>query len=58
MIDLDNLFSSPKRGAKQDKPSAMMAFSLSVNELEQLHLLFFDRNYNLYITKKLKVLFI
>jgi hypothetical protein len=32
-INLLKLQLSSLRGAKQDKPSAMMAFSLSINEL-------------------------
>jgi hypothetical protein len=37
VIDLDHLCSSTLRGATLDKPSEMMAFSLSVSELGVLH---------------------
>ena len=32
--------SSPGEGAKLDKPSEMMAFSLSINELRELYFLY------------------
>jgi len=35
------LGSSPREGATLDKPSEMMAFSLSISQLDELHLLDF-----------------
>jgi len=38
--------SSPEGGATLDKPSEMMAFSLSISELDELHLLdFYQENF-------------
>ena len=40
--------SSPEGGAKLDKPSAMMAFSLSFYELAVMHLCIFNYEFNNY----------